>query len=90
MNGRFDGMGVTYMRTSYPLKATAIPQLHTEQLCPGVDVKVYAVGDEYAHAEARKVLSSVVCGEYLLSVLQAPTLDGKVLRDHGGNEVNVA
>lgn len=32
---------------------------------------MYAVGDEYAHAEARK----------------APTLDGKVLRDHGGNEV---
>lgn len=38
---------------------------------PGVDVKVYAVGAEYAHAEARK----------------APTLDGKVQRDNGGNEV---
>lgn len=37
----------------------------------GVDVKVYAVGAEYAHAEARK----------------APTLDGKVQRDNGGNEV---
>eukprot|EP00658_Telonema_sp_P-2_P052679 TRINITY_DN4091_c0_g2_i1.p1 TRINITY_DN4091_c0_g2~~TRINITY_DN4091_c0_g2_i1.p1 ORF type:complete len:837 (-),score=221.40 TRINITY_DN4091_c0_g2_i1:55-2565(-) len=37
----------------------------------GVDVKVYAVGDEYAHAEARK----------------APTLDGRVQRDQGGNEV---
>lgn len=38
----------------------------------GVDVKVYAVGTEYAHAEARK----------------APTLDGKVQRDSGGNEVS--
>ena len=35
-------------------------------------MKVYAVGTEYAHAEARK----------------APTLDGKVQRDSGGNEVS--
>lgn len=37
----------------------------------GFDIKIYTVGGDYAHAEARK----------------CPTLDGKVQRDKNGKEV---
>ena len=37
----------------------------------GFDIKIYTVGQDYAHAEARK----------------CPTLDGVVQRDHNGKEV---